>query len=125
MRKATGFTLIELLVVMAVLALLTTLAVPRYVEHVDRARERVLKQNLITLRETIDKFYADRARYPANLQELVTQRYLREVPTDPVTERFDTWQQLPPPGQSAGQAVFDVRSGAPGAGRDGVPYAQW
>lgn len=122
-RVARGFTLIELLVVMAALGLLLALTAPRYVEHVDRAREAVLRQNLASLRESIDKFYADRARYPASLDELVVQRYLRQLPLDPVTDRQDSWVLSPPPGQEAG--VADVHSGAAGHARDGSPYAKW
>ena len=124
MRATRGFTLIELLVVMAALGLLLSIAAPRYVEHVDRAREVVLHQNLAGLRDAIDKFYADRARYPKDLQELVQQRYLRQVPLDPVTDRTDTWVLVPPTGQQ-GSAVFDVRSGAIGHARDGSAYATW
>lgn len=120
----SGFTLIELLVVLAALALLLGIAVPRYVEHVDRARETVLRQNLTALRDAIDKFNADRGRYPAELAELARERYLREVPRDPVTDRTDTWVLVPPPGGAAGQ-VYDVHSGAPGLARDGKPYATW
>lgn len=123
MRQPQGFTLIELLVVMAALGLLLSIAAPRYIEHVDRAREVVLKQNLVGLRDAIDKFHADRGRYPKDLLELVQQRYLRQVPIDPVTDRADTWVLVPPTGQ--GNAVFDVRSGALGAARDGGAYAQW
>jgi general secretion pathway protein G len=119
-----AFTLIELLVVMAALGLLLAIAAPRYVEHVDRARESVLRQNLVGMRDAIDKFYADRARYPADLQELVQQRYLRTLPIDPVTERTDSWVLVPPSGQPGG-AVADVRSGAQGFGRDGTNYAKW
>jgi general secretion pathway protein G len=123
MRGGRGFTLIELLVVMAAIGLLLSIAAPRYIEHVDRAREVVLRHNLASLREAIDKFHADRARYPSDLQELVRQRYLRGVPLDPLTERSDTWvlvQSQNPPG-----GVFEVRSGAQGRGRDGTPYGQW
>jgi len=116
--------LIELLVVMAALGLLLSIAAPRYVEHVDRAREVVLKQNLAGMRDAIDKFYADRARYPKDLQELVQQRYLRQVPLDPVTDRIDSWVLVAPAGQP-GAAVFDVRSGAIGQARDGSTYATW
>lgn len=124
MRVIKGFTLIELLVVMAAIGLLLSLAAPRYIAHVDRSREVVLRQNLAGLRDAIDKFYADRARYPKDLQELVQERYLRQVPLDPVTDRSDTWQLLPPAGQQ-GAAVFDVRSGAQGQSRDGSAYASW
>jgi general secretion pathway protein G len=121
--RFAGFTLIELLVVMAALGLLLAISVPRYTEHVDRAREVVLRQNLASLRESIDKFYADRGRYPAALQELVQGRYLRQVPLDPMSDRADTWVLVPPAGTTSG--VFDVLSGAPGTGRDGSPYASW
>jgi len=135
-REPRGFTLIELLVVMAAIGLLLAISAPRYAQHVDRAREVVLKQNLAGLRDAIDKFYADRARYPVDLQELVKQRYLRQVPLDPMTDRSDTWITVAP-GQSPTAsvvptntlvvtgAVFDVRSGAPGNGSDGTPYANW
>lgn len=119
-----GYTLIELLVVLAALGLLLAIAAPRYTEHVDRAREVVLRQNLLSVREAIDKFYADRARYPQDLQELVKERYLRQTPVDPVTDRADTWRLIHPAGQTDG-AVVDVRSGALGKGQDGTAYATW
>ena len=123
MRRIAGFTLIELLVVMAALGLLLSITAPRYVEHVDRAREVVLKQNLAGLRDAIDKFYSDRSRYPKDLQELVVQHYLRQVPLDPITDRTDSWLLVAPPGQQG--VVFDVHSSAPGQARDGSTYASW
>lgn len=123
-RRTSGFTIIELLVVMAALGLLLSIVAPRYVNHVDQARESVLRQNLSSLRDAIDKFYADRARYPADLQELVAERYLREVPLDPVTDRHDSWVLLAPRNNKQG-AVADVRSGAAGRAKDGSAYATW
>lgn len=122
-KRPRGFTLIELLVVMAVVGLLLAIVGPRYVEHVDRAREVTLRHNLAAMREAIDKFHADRARYPADLRELVVLRYLREMPLDPITDRVDTWTAVPPPGEQG--VVFDVHSGAPGTARDGRPYVLW
>ena len=113
-----------MLVVLAVLALLLGIAAPRYVEHVDRAREAVLRQNLATMRDAIDKFKSDRDRFPHDLQELVQERYLKAVPVDPMTESSDTWQILNPVGASTGE-VSDVHSGAPGTGRDQSLYASW
>lgn len=124
LRPVRGFTLIELLVVLAAVALLLGIAAPRYFEHLDRARETVLRQNLAVMRDALDKFNADRGRYPQELAELARERYLREVPRDPITERADTWSVISPPDGRAG-AVFDVRSGAAGRGRDGSPYAEW
>lgn len=123
--RRRGFTLIELLVVMAAIGLLLAVVAPQYFRHVDRARDTALRQNLASLRDAIDKFHADRARYPQNLQELVAERYLRTLPVDPVTERSDTWVLLAPGGGQAGTAVSDVRSGAPGQARDGSAYATW
>jgi general secretion pathway protein G len=122
--REQGFTLIELLVVMAVLGLLLSIVAPRYGEHVDKAREAALKQDLAGMREALDKFYADHARYPADLQELVKARYLRQVPVDPLTDRIDTWVVVAPPGSSA-SGVMDVHSGAGGLSKSGGAYAAW
>ncbi|HYE71057.1 MAG TPA: prepilin-type N-terminal cleavage/methylation domain-containing protein [Aquabacterium sp.] len=119
-----GFTLIELLVVLAAVALLLGVAAPRYVEHVDRAREAALRSNLAALRDAIDRFQADRGSYPNKLQDLVEGRYLRAVPIDPFTERADSWAVISPAGRSSAQ-VADVRSTASGTGRDGKRYAEW
>ena len=121
--QARGFTIIELIVVMTVLALLLTIAAPRYLQHIDAAKEAALQENLHVLRDAIDKFYSDRGAYPATLQDLVEQRYLRNLPVDPVTERLDTWVLIAPKG--SGRGVFDVKSGAKGAARDGTLFVSW
>ncbi len=123
---AHGFTLIELIVVFAILALLVSLAVPRYFAHIERAREATLRQDLHVMRDAIDKFYGDKGRYPASLEELVAERYLRAVPVDPLTESATSWRSVAPPADADVKGeLYDVRSGAEGAGRDGSPYAQW
>lgn len=124
MDRLRGFTLIELLVVLAIIATLMTLVAPRYTGSVDKAKEAVLRENLATLREAIDRHYGDTGKYPATLDDLVTKRYLRRVPTDPVTDSATTWVILPPPDPSMG-AVFDVQSGATGKSRDGTAYQDW
>ena len=86
-KQSRGFTLIELLVVLAIMASLLTLVVPRYFQQTDRAQETVLKHNLVAVRDGIDKFYADTGRYPNNLDELVSRKYLLEAPLDPNTDR--------------------------------------
>ncbi|MFG6488766.1 type II secretion system protein [Roseateles sp. BYS78W] len=123
-RPGRGFTVIELIVVLAVIGLLLSIVAPRYARHVDRSRETVLRQNLAAVRDAIDKFYADRGRYPADLDELARERYLREVPMDPITDRRDSWLvQAPRAPQQGG--VFEVHSGAGGQASDGTPYASW
>ena len=106
-RRAAGFTMIELVVVMALLGLLLTLAVPRYMASLDRGREQVAQNNLAQMREAIDRFYGDNARYPAQLDELVSKRYLRAVPLNPYTETPE-WTVVPPPSGSKG-GVYDLR----------------
>jgi general secretion pathway protein G len=123
--RTLGFTLIELIVVLAILALLLTIAIPRYFAHVQHAKEATLKQDLNVMREAIDKFYGDKGRYPENLEELVTMRYIRAVPPDPITDSASTWKVLPPVDPEAKGAVYDVKSGAEGSGPDGKPYAEW
>jgi general secretion pathway protein G len=125
-RRAAGFTLIELLVVFAIIALLLSVALPRYQTSVQRSKEAVLKQNLSTAREAIDRFHADRGRYPEGLEDLVREGYLRSLPHDPLTESSATWTIVPPRDlAAAGGRVFDLRSGASGAARDGSRYEDW
>ena len=121
---ALGFTLIELLVVMAIIGTLLTLAVPRYFGSVDRSKEAVLKQDLATLRDSLDKYYGDTGRYPNSLDDLVTKKYLRNIPTDPITESAATWVVIPPEDPGKGM-VYDVKSGAQGKARDGTSYGDW
>lgn len=123
-RRTNGFTLIELLVVLAVIAMLLSIAVPRYVAGVERAREAVLHQNLALLRDALDKYYGDKGKYPDALEDLVTARYLRRLPLDPITDSDATWVAVPPPQAEMG-GISDVRSGAPGVARDGTPFQGW
>lgn len=123
-KKWAGFTLIELLVVMAIIAALLSLAAPRYIGNVDRAKEAVLKENLASLRDVLDKHYADTGKYPMTLDELVTRRYLRRIPVDPFTDSNRTWVATPPADPQKG-AIFDVHSGATGKSSDGSALREW
>jgi general secretion pathway protein G len=123
MLRPRGFTLIEMLVVMAIIGGLLALAAPRYFQHVDRAKETVLRSDLAGMRDALDKFFADTGRYPANLEELVSSRYLRKVPPDPITESTSSWRVVAPADPELG-GVYDVKSGADGVTRDGRPYGE-
>lgn len=123
-ESATGFTLIELLVVMTIVALLLSLAAPRYFQSLTRAKEAVLKENLALIRDSLDKHYADTGEYPRTLAELVTRRYLRKVPEDPVTASAGTWLVVSRE-PAKGGGVVDVRSGAKGNSLSGEPYHEW
>lgn len=129
-----GFTLIELLVVLAVVALLLSIVAPRTIDHIERAREATLRATLKEMRSALDQFEADQGRPPATLDELVRLRYLRELPIDPLTDRRDGWIAVSAaesdfdaarPPVVPREGVTDVRSGAPGQGRDGTPFRDW
>ncbi|MHC2144125.1 MULTISPECIES: type II secretion system protein [Pseudomonas] len=124
MRRNQGFTLIELLVVMAIIATLMTIAMPRYFQSLETSREATLRQSLAVMREALDHYYGDTGRYPESLEQLVEQRYLRNAPLDPITERRDGWQVVAPP-EGVGGSVADIKSGATGRARDGSLYAEW
>ncbi|CAN5864469.1 prepilin-type N-terminal cleavage/methylation domain-containing protein [soil metagenome] len=123
-RRRKGFTLIELLVVLAIVALMLSLAVPRYFPAIDAAREAMLADNLRNLRSTIDQYYADTGRYPDTLTQLVEKKYLKALPIDPITDSTDHWILVAPDDDSRG-AIYNIKSGAPGNDRHGKPYADW
>ena len=123
--RQRGFTLLELLAVMAIIATLLTIAVPRYFRSLQRAREAVLKQDLTTLRESIDKFYGDTGKYPPTLAVLVEKRYLRSIPVDPIVQAADKWIVVNNADDPDDTGIREVRSGAEGTGESGLPYATW
>jgi general secretion pathway protein G len=123
-RRSAGFTLIELIVVMLIIAMLASLAVPRYFGSVQKSKDAVLKEDLTLMREALDKFYGDNDKYPAALDELVSRKYLRSIPRDPVTESAATWTIVPPEDSEKG-GVYDVHSGAEGNAADGSLYKEW
>ncbi len=129
-----GFTLIELIIVVAIIGILAVIAVPMLRDAPLRAREAALKTNLHVMRESIDQYFADKAHYPAGLETLVEEGYIRAIPLDPFTESTSTWQQIPPEDkgdalpeeEEAGKAgVFDVKSGSDKTALDGTFYSEW
>ena len=119
--RTVGFTLIEMLVVLAIVALLLTIALPRYFGSVEKSKDVALQENLKVLRISLDKFYSDRGRYPETLDELVEQKYLRSVPVDPVTESSSSWLLLSSEDKET-KGIVDVKSGAHGKRADGSAY---
>ena len=128
-RRQSGFTLIELLVVIAMISILASMAVVQYRNSVLRTQEATLKTNLFRMRDAIDQYYADKAKYPASLDTLVSDGYLRRIPEDPITKATDTWQAVPaepePGNTSADPGIYDVKSGATGTSLDGSNYSDW
>ncbi len=119
-----GFTLVELLVVLAIIATLLSLTVPRYFHSIDKSKEAALRADLNGMRDAIDKYFGDNAKYPDTLDDLVVKKYLRNIPPDPLTGSNQTWIPIPPDNLDKGK-VYDVKSGAEGVAGDGTPYADW
>ena len=124
-----GFTLIELMVVMVLIITLASIGLTVYGNSVTRAREATLKEDLFRMRDAIDQYYADKNKYPASLETLVEDKYMRAVPLDPFTNSAETWQTTmsePEPGNpSAEPGVYDVKSGSEAVALDGSRYADW
>ncbi|MCA3166072.1 MAG: type II secretion system protein [Burkholderiales bacterium] len=119
--SSQGFTLIEMLIVMALVALLLTIALPRYFGALEKSKNIALQENLRVLRVSIDRYYSDKGRYPLTLDQLVEQRYLKAVPIDPITESPRTWILVPARNAEVA-GVSDVKSGAPGVNKEGRAY---
>lgn len=119
-----GFTLIELMVVMTIIALLLTIALPRYFGSIDKSRDAALRQDLALMRDALDKYYGDTGKYPDKLEDLVAKHYLRAIPPDPITGSITTWVIVPPEDAAKG-GVYSVKSGAEGNASNGTAYASW
>jgi general secretion pathway protein G len=128
-RRQAGFTLIELLIVLALISILASMGVVQYRNSVRHTQEGVLKTDLFRMRDAIDQYYADKNKYPASLDALVSDGYLRRVPEDPISKSAGTWQTVPaepdPSNPTAEPGIYDVKSGAQGQAMDGSNYADW
>jgi general secretion pathway protein G len=128
-RNSRGFTLIELLVVISMISILAAMGMVQYRNSVRRAEEVTLKHDLFSMRDAIDQYYADKGKYPASLDSLVSDGYMRKIPDDPVTKSATTWTTVPaepdPGNPSAEAGIYDVKSGAPGTSLDGSNYVDW
>jgi general secretion pathway protein G len=129
MRSSRGFTLIEVLVVITLIVVLASMGMASYQNSVQRSREAVLKEDLFRMRDAIDQYYADKNKYPQSLADLVTDKYLREIPKDPMTNSADTWTTVPAEVDAANPAaepgVYDVKSGSDKTSLEGSKYADW
>ena len=128
-RHRYGFTLIEILIVVSIIGILVSIAVPIYQKSILRTRESVLRNNLFTLRTVIDEYTYDKQKAPQNLQDLVTEGYLRDVPADPMTGSNQTWKvEMEDALRMVNQTepgIFDIHSGSDKKSLEGTAYADW
>lgn len=129
-RRPRGFTMIELLIVTSIVVILASMGMVQYRNSVVRAREAVLKEDLFRMRDAIDQYFADKQKYPSALGDLVSDGYLREVPTDPMTQSKETWVPVNAETNvndtTGGEpGIYDVKSGSDQLSLDGTPYADW
>ena len=115
-KRDEGWTLIELMIVVTLIMVLASMSLLSYRNSVTRAKEATLRSQLYIVRDAIDQYYADKAKYPDSLQTLVSEQYLRGMPMDPFTESKDSWQTIPaepaPGSTSASAGIFDIKSGS-------------
>jgi general secretion pathway protein G len=127
--REDGWTLIELMVVLALILILTSLALTQYRNSIKLAKEAALRSDLYLMRDAIDQYYADKGKYPESLDTLVSERYLRAIPKDPITLAADTWQTVQAEsgggGLSMNAGIYDVKSGSPETAIDGSRYGEW
>ena len=126
----SGFTLMELMIVMAIIAVLSSVAVPIFMRTVLKAKEAVLKEDLHTMRQGIDSYTVDKEKAPQSLEDLVQAGYLKAIPVDPITSRSDTWivgqsQSLSTAYETSEGGIDDVHSGAQAVSSEGTSYNQW
>ncbi len=129
LRGRRGFTLLELMVVMALIVVIAGMAMASYRNSVTLAQEAVLREDLFRMRDAIDQYYADKNKYPATLDALVSDGYLRAIPEDPFTRSATTWQEIPAEpdasNPSAEPGVYNVKSGSDRLSLQGTPYSDW
>jgi general secretion pathway protein G len=125
-RSERGFTFLELMIVMVIIAVLATVAVPRYLAHLQRAKEVTLQQDLWVMRNAIDQYTTDKEKAPASLDDLVQAKYLRALPSDPVCPECP-WNQITAETDDLNVAggIGDVKSTAPGADSSGKAFTEY
>jgi general secretion pathway protein G len=127
-RRNAGFTLLELITVVAIIGILVGIALPNYKGAILQSREAVLKEDLFRFRDIIDQYYADKGKYPASLDALVEDGYLRRLPADPMTGAADwevVYDEPNPDNPSETPGVYDVKSASQATSQAGTPYNEW
>lgn len=126
-NRQGGFSLLELMIAMFILIILLSIALPTYNRSVQHARETVLKENLWQMRRAIDQYNTDKGRLPESIESLVEAQYLREMPTDPITEKAE-WDEImgeDPMSAEAQEGLKNVKSLSDGKDMDGKDFKDY
>ncbi len=128
-RSQRGFTLIEVLIVMVIITILAGISVAMYANSTTRAKEAVLKEDLKDMREAIDAYHADKNKWPPLLDALATDKYIRAVPVDPMTNTADwrtTVSEPDPTNPLDEPGISDVHSASDTVSPfTNTPYSEW
>jgi len=129
-RSQVGFTLIELVVVISIILILISIAAPIYRNSIISSKEAVLRDNLFTMRSLIYQYTLDKQAAPQDLENLVSEGYIRQLPKDPFTGSNTTWEAsfedtfLMSPDQLS-PGIVDVHSGSSLNSLSGEQYSSW
>ena len=91
-------------------------------------RERALRDDLTSMRTAVDQYVQEHGEHPRSFQDLIRDRYMREVPVDPMTGRSDTWILkfgTDPRNPKEPLGILEIHSGSTDLGSDGRPYSAW
>ena len=65
-----GFTLMELMFAVAIIAVLTAIAVPSYTAYIDKAKNATAISDILIIQQESERFYTNTFRYPATLADI-------------------------------------------------------
>ena len=124
----TKRTRLWLVIGITILTVVFAISIPLYKSVVLRAKETVLRENLLAMRRVIKQYIKDKQQPPRSLQDLVEAGYFRQLPNYPVTNSNSTWmpvgEAIVSPGQTE-RGITDVHSGSSSISSNGTAYNSW
>ena len=87
-----GFTLIEIMIVVAIIALLTAIAVPAFMEYRRDTYLALCLANLRLIQSALGVYQIKEGTYPASANDIVG--YLGTIPACPISATYD-WDLQP------------------------------